>query len=230
MSEGVLTSWRDAILLGWNEVVSRIVKWAPNFLGALLIVVIGWLVAVGLELLVDRALRIVGLQALSEKAKIENALKKGGFEKDLSAIIAAFFKWIVMIAVFLAAAQVLQLTAIVEFFQNVLAYMPKAVAGAGILLAGVIGAHFLAQVVKGAVEAADWGYGSVISAVVYWSIVVFAFLTALSQLGVATVMIQTLFTGFVALIAIAGGLAFGLGGQRAAADFINKIRKEVFKK
>jgi hypothetical protein len=82
-------------------------------------------------------------------------------------------------------------------------------------------------VVVGAARAANIDKANLLGGVTRWSLWVFAIMAALSQLSILSVFVQTLFTGFVVAISLALGLAFGLGGQEAAARFIEKLRKEV---
>lgn len=223
----MLQDWGDALSVAWDSVWDRIVNFFPNVLGAFLILIIGWIVAVVLEKLVDQLLRVIGIQGLSEKAKIEDAIKKMNVKKDLSGICAALVKWIVLVVVFLAAADALSLPAVAAFFAKVLDYVPEVVSGAAILLIGVVLANFLANVVGGVARGADLGFAPLITTLTRYAVIIFAFLAALAQIGVATVLIQTLFTGFVAFAAIAGGLAFGLGGQESAKDLLDKLQKDI---
>jgi len=230
MQDGIIASWGDAISTAWSVIWQRIVNFVPNVLGAILILIIGWLAAFLLEKLVDQVVRVIGLQSLSEKIKLEDGIKKAGIKKDFAGLVAAFVKWVILIVAFLAAAEALKLSSIVDFLNNVLAYVPNVAAAAGILLIGVVLANFLASVVASVTKGIEVGYSELLSVLVRWAIIVFAFLAALVQLNVASYLIQTLFTGFVALLAIAGGLAFGLGGKDAAQEFVNKLKKDLEKK
>jgi len=230
MEGGIISSWGDALTIAWNTIWDRMVNFVPNVLGAILILLIGWLVAWLLEKLVDQVIRIVGLQSLSEKVKLEDGLKKIGIKKDFSGLVAAFVKWVIIIVAFLAAAEALKLNQVVDFLNNILGFVPNVVAAAAILLIGVVLAEFLANVIASVTKGIEVGYADLLGVLVRWSIIVFTFLAALVQLNVASYLIQTLFTGFVVLIAIAGGLAFGLGGKDSAAEFINKVKKDIQKK
>lgn len=230
MEGGAISSWGDAISLAWSTIVNRIIDFIPSFLGALIILIIGWLIAVLLEKLVDQVVRVIGLQSLSEKVRLEQGIKKAGIKKDFAGLVAAFVKWVVIIVSFLAAAEVLNLTQVAVFLNSVLAYVPNVAAAAAILLIGVVLANFLADVIASVTRSIETGYAELIAVLVRWSVIVFTFLAALVQLNVATYLIQTLFTGLVALLAIGGGLAFGLGGKDAAAEFIDKIKNDIQKK
>lgn len=226
----MLTQWKDALSNSSSNVLDRIVNFLPNLLGAVIVLVVGWLLAVLLEKLLNRVLKLIGLQKLFELVKIEAIVKKAKFKLDTSGIIAAFVKWVILVITFLAAADVLGLHQVADFFAVILGYVPNVIAAVAILLIGAVLAHFLSDVVRGATEAGGLIYSSFLSKLTSWAIWIFAVLAVLVQLGIAHDLIRTLFTGLVALIALAGGLAFGLGGQEAAKRLISKVEADLTKR
>lgn len=226
----MLSSWKDALSNSSSNVLDRLVNFLPNLLGAVIVLVVGWLLAVLLEKLLNRVLKLVGLQKLFELVKIEAIVKKAKSKLDTSEIISAFVKWVILVITFLAAADVLGLNQVADFFAVILGYVPNVIASVAILLIGAVLAHFLADVVRGATEAGGLAYSSFLSKLTSWAIWIFAVLAVLVQLGIAHDLIRTLFTGLVALIALAGGLAFGLGGQEAAKRLISKVEADLAKK
>lgn len=225
----VLNTWWDAVSLSWTSVWDRIVNFIPNIVGAALILVIGWIVAILLAKLVDQVLRWVQLPVLFKEAKIEDIVKKISRKYDTVGLIGALVKWVLMIVVFIAALEVLNLQVVSDFLTKVLDYTPNVIAAGAIFLIGGILANFLGTIVESSVEAMDLSHAGWISTIVRWSIYVFTFLAVLVQLGVAVALITTLFTGFVAALAIALGLAFGLGGQGVAREILDKIKKDIQK-
>ncbi|TSC91882.1 MAG: small-conductance mechanosensitive ion channel [Candidatus Berkelbacteria bacterium Licking1014_85] len=210
-----------------TNIVNRVITFIPSLVGAILILVVGWIVAALLEWAVENILKAIGIQTLFEKAKIEDIVKRTESKKNTSGLIGAVVKWVIILVSLIAAADVLGMTQVSQFLDSILGYVPSVVGAATILMIGAIFAHFMASVVRSSVEAAKLEFAETASALTKYAILVFSFLAALEQLGVASVMIQTLFTGLVALLAIAGGLAFGLGGQDAAKQFVEKIKKEA---
>lgn len=223
----VLQDWTTAVSESWTSIWDRFVNFLPNLIGAALIIVIGWLVGMVVAIIIDRLFRIIGLQTLFEKAKVEDILKKGSVGKDATALLAAVAKWIIYLVAFIAAANTLKLPDVANFLNAILAFMPQAVAAGLILLIGLVVAHFLSNVVKGSLMAAGLHMADAVALVVRYTIIIFAFMAALSQVGLAQNMINTLFLGVIAFLAIAGGLAFGLGGKDAAQDLIDRVRKEL---
>ncbi|MEI6040320.1 MAG: hypothetical protein WCP93_03145 [Candidatus Berkelbacteria bacterium] len=223
----IFKEWLTVTGDAWLSIWERFIAFLPNIIGAAIILVIGWLAGMFIETVVDRLFRLVGLQALFEKAKVEAVLKKASAEKDATALLASVAKWIIYLVAFIAASNTLQLTAVADFLNSILTYVPQVVVAVSIILIGLVLAHFLAAVVKGSIKSSGLGFADTASLIVRWSIIIFTVLAALAQLGIATYMINTLFVGLVAFLAIAGGLAFGLGGQKAASECIETIKKEL---
>jgi len=222
-----VSDWSLAVSNALSDIITRVINFIPALIGAAIIVIIGWIVAAFLEWVVDNVLRAVGLQTLFEKVRVEDVIKKADSRKDTTALVAAGIKWIIMLVSFVAAAQVLGLPQGSSFLDRLVSYSANVIGAALTLLVGAIFAHFLAKVVRGSAQAAKLSFADLAGSVTKYAILGFAIIAALSQLGIATIFLQTLFTGLVALLAIAGGLAFGLGGQSAAKEIVDKVRKEV---
>ena len=226
----MFTQWKDALANASSNVLDRIVNFLPELLGAVIILVVGWFLALFLEKILNQLFKIIGLGKLFRVVKIEEIVKKAKFKLDTCGIISALVKWVILVIAFLSAAEVLGLNQIADFFAVILGYVPSVIAAIAIILIGAVLAHFLSDVVRGSTEAGGLAYSSLLSKLTSWSIWIFAVLAALVQLGIAHELIRTLFTGFVALFALAGGLAFGLGGQDAARRLLAKIEADLKKK
>jgi small-conductance mechanosensitive channel len=210
-----------------NSVVGGITGFLPKFAGAVILIALGWLFgsAVG---------RVI--QQLVEISKLDDHLKKSGFDRVLARAgynlnSGAFLGWLgklFFIVVFLMAAmQLLGLSQINVFLETVLAYIPQVIVAALMLFIASIAADFFGNLIGGTTKAMGASVAHLLAAVVRWAIWIFAVIIALSQLGIAREFMLTLFTGIVAMLALAGGLAFGLGGKEAAAEFIKDLRHEV---
>ena len=137
-------------------------------------------------------------------------------------------KWFVIVAFLVAAFQVLGLTQVNDFLQNVvLSYLPEVIVAVLIILVAVVVADAMQKVVTGAARAAHIRGANFAGSLTKWAIWIVAFLSALYQLGIVGGLIQTLFTGFIVALSLAFGLSFGLGGQEAAAHWIAKFRSEI---
>ncbi len=188
-------------------------------------VVIGWLVAVGLEGLVVGVLRAMRVQNLLERAKLKNIIDRLGVPLDISVIVGWLIKWFFIIVFLITAADILQWTSVTLFLRTILFYIPNVIIAVFILFSGVVIAHAVSVVILHTITASGVAPAQPLATLAKWSIVVFSILAALTQLGIATELIQIVFTGFVFMVSLAGGLAFGLGGRDEAARIVERIRK-----
>lgn len=203
------------------------VSFLLSLLGALLVFIIGWFISVGIGRLVADVLKRLRFNQIFERGNWKQALEKADLKVDPAGFIGAVFKWVLVIVFLLAAVDILGLSEFALFLQNILAYLPNVLVASLIFVVAVIIADIVEKLIRTAVESTEVGYGHLVSVIVKWSIWVFAIIAILLQLQVAVFLLQTLFTGFVALVAIAGGIAFGLGGKEVAAEVLQAVKRRV---
>jgi hypothetical protein len=220
-------SYTDAISMSLRDLYLRFINFLPNFLVAVIILVVGWVVAVFVAKIIKQILHTIKLDEIGDKLGLDEVSARTGMKMTVSGTVAWLVKWFLLIAVFLAAAEILGLTQISAFLNQVLLYIPNVIAGAAILLVGTMMARFLANLVRHSVQAAGLASADLLAAVTQWAVMIFTVLATLSQLQVAKPFVDTLFTGIIAMLAIAGGLAFGLGGRDHATKVLNKIEKDI---
>lgn len=209
----------------------RFVGYLPTLLGAIIVFVVGWLIAIGIGQLVQRILDLVRLNEPFERITgLRSTVERAGLDLNVPKFLGALVKWFLFIVALLATADILGLQAVAEFLNQVIAYLPNIVVAAVILVVGVIFGNFVSRVTKASIEAAHLPHGAGIAGIAKWAVVVFAFLAAMAQLGIAEALIQTLFTAFVAMLALAGGLAFGLGGKDMATKVLRYLEADVTEK
>jgi hypothetical protein len=199
-----------------------------NIVGAIIIFIIGWFVSVGIGRLVAEILKRLQFNRLFEKEGWKKALEKAELKVDASGFIGAIFKWVLVIVFLLAAVEVSGLSQFADFLKSdVLPYLPNVIVAALIFVVAIIIADILEKIVRAAVEGIKAGYAKTAGIIVKWAIWIFAILAILVQLKVAPSLIQTLFTGVVGLLVIAGGLAFGLGGKDIAEEFLRQLKDKL---
>jgi len=227
MQDNLLNTWGQAILDPLQNIWYRFLIFLPNLVGALLILLIGWIIAAGLDRLVVQILKQIRLDAAVNKIGAKTMFKKAGVSFEFSDFIGGLVKWTILLISFLAAADVLGLSKITDFLNQILAYIPNVFVAIAILLLGMLAANFFAHVVRGGVGATRVKSANFLAALTKWIIWIFTILVALNQLGIAAVIIDRLITAIFFMIALAGGLAFGLGGQKTAADTLDEIQQEM---
>jgi len=155
-------------------------------------------------------------------------------ELDISgnfrAVLAGFSTIYILIGVFIAAAEILGLTQVSAFlYGSVFPYFGNVIVAIAILLIGIIAANFLSNLIHATLSAGEMHSAHALAAVARWSVIIMAVLTAMAQLRVATQFIENLFTAIVAMLAIAGGIAFGLGGKDHARKVLDAVERDLNK-
>jgi hypothetical protein len=205
-----------------------LISFVPNLLVAVIIFVLGWLVGSILGKWVAQVIQSLRIDQALQGIGAGQLMSRAGFRLNAGAFIGGLVKWFVIIAFLVASMEVLGLQQVNDFLQQiVLGYLPNVIVAALILVVAAVIAEALQRVVVGAALAANLPSAALFGGITRWAVWVFAFIAALLQLGVAVVFLQTLFTGIVAMLALAGGLAFGLGGRDAAARYLDKLRKDI---
>lgn len=224
----LLQTWGEILTQSFQELWLGIVGFVPNIIIAIIIFIVGWVVGVLLGHVVAQAVRSLKIDSALKSANVEEILSRAGFRLDSGKFLGELVKWFVIIVFLVATLDVLHLSQVNAFLQNVvLAYLPQVIAAALILLIAAVIAEALRKLVIGAAKAAEIEAAGLLGGFAKWAVWIFAILIALSQLGIADFFARTLFTGVVVALAIALGLAFGLGGQEAAGRFLEQMRKDM---
>lgn len=223
-----LTTWVNTLNASFQSLFFGIVDFVPNLIIALIIFVIGWLIGAGLGRVVAQVVSSLRVDQALRAAGLEKILERAGFKLNSGAFLGMLVKWFFVVVFLVASLEVLGLTQVTIFLRAVvLGYLPQVIVAVLILLVAAVVADAAQRVVAASAAAANLRSANLLGTIARWSIWIFAVLAALNQLQVATGFVQTLFTGVVVAFALALGLSFGLGGQAAAAKWIDKIREEV---
>lgn len=217
----------EILLDSLTQIWQSFIEFLPTLLAALIVFIVGWLIAIFLGKLVNRLIKAIKLNLLLERLGFQKALAKARLRLDSPQFFEEFVKWFFIIVFLMAAVEILGLVEITLFLKSILYYIPNVVIAAIVLLAAAVVAKFMQRLVKASADTAGLASANAISGVVKWAILIFGFVIALTQLGIAAALIQTIIIGIIAMITIAGGLAFGLGGKDLAANILDKIKQDL---
>jgi hypothetical protein len=208
---------------------TSIVDYAPTFLSAILVLILGVVISILLGKFAGRIINLIRVDKLTEKVGVQREVKKFGISLNFAVLTEWIVKWFFFIVTFVVVVDILNIEQLTSFLEKLVLYLPNVIVAIIILAVGLV----IGKVLKDAVEnslrafAFTQKVASFLGSLAKTSIFVFALMAAFVQLGVAADLIQILFTGFVAMLAIAGGLAFGLGGKDHASKVLNWVETEV---
>ncbi len=207
---------------------TRIGAYLPQFLGGLIVLLIGLAIATGLREVVVRFLRVVGVERWFESAGQMLRRVQGGGAEGASVwtnLLAELVRWTVVVLFLIPAVDAWGLPRVTEVLNQVLLYVPNVFVAVVVGFVGMAIANLVFDVVKNV--ARDLGSSSAVllANVARYALLFFTALVVLNQLGVAADLIRILFTGIVAMIALAGGIAFGVGGQDAAKVVVTDLQR-----
>lgn len=223
----VVQNWSDVIVSSLQNLWWGFASFVPNLLGAIIVFVVGLIVAAGLGALVEKMFAAIRLDAFLKKLALEPYFERAGLRLSGARFLGRIVYWFLVIAFLLAASDILGLFALSSFLRDVLFYIPNVAIAVLIMLTAVVVANFLKRAVRASVMSARLHAGHFLGSLTWWSVVVFGLLAAFTQLGIVPSILQAIVTGFIAMLALAGGLAFGLGGRDYAAHLISKLREST---
>jgi len=219
--------WSEVLIGSFQQLWQGFITFVPVLVGAIIVFLIGWILALALEQVIGRVLKLAKLNEGLDKTGLNEIFKRAEMSFDGSAFVAGLVRWFVVLVFLLAAADILQLTALTNFLNQVLNYVPNIIVAALIILVSGVAGDILEKVVMGGIKASGFGYSRLAGSIARWAVLVFGFIAALQQLGIATAILQTFVTGVIAMFALGGALAFGLGGKDFAQDMLNRMREKV---
>lgn len=208
----------------WDPVrsfVTQVGEIFPKVLLAIVILILGWLVAKLVRFVVVKALRAINFNVLTEKAGLDTFLKQGGGETDTTGILGLLVYWLIILTALLIASNSVGLAAVTDLIGRVVLFVPKVIVAVIILAFGAYFARFIGMTVTAYCKNLDMPDAALLGRLAMYAIVVFVAMVAIDHLGLGDIIRQTFLIILIG-IALALALAFGLGGQKRAAEFLDR--------
>ncbi len=224
----IISDWGVQLSSAFQGIGVQVLQFLPKLLLAIIIFIAGWVVGSVLAEVISKIVKAIKIDAVLESAGARGLLEKAGFNLNTGAFLGGLVKWFIIIVFLVTALDILNLQAVNSFLTNVvLGYIPQVIVATLILVVAAVLADLVQKIMTGGARALESKSAGMVGGIARWAIWIVAILAALNQLGIAGPMMQTLFMGLVAMLAIAGGLAFGLGGKEAASNYIEKLRGDI---
>jgi small-conductance mechanosensitive channel len=211
----------QAITQSLSDGLGAILGALPALIGALIILVIGFIIAKVLQGIVTRVLQSMGFQGWMERGGIKQFFDRSQTNQTPLSILGKLVFWLVFFIAITMAVDTLGISAISDVLAQFIAYIPQIIAAILILVLATLLANFVAGIVRGATGS------NVIGSVAQYGIIVFAAFAALTQLGIAKELIAPTFLILLGGLSLAAAIAFGLGGKASPSRWSSRATRRV---
>lgn len=207
----------------FGSTLSNIYAFIPRFISGLIVLLIGIIIATFLKQILLELFKFAKMNALLKKY----GLPHGREGVDWAHIISEMVRWFVIILFLIPTADVWGLGKFVEVLNNLILFLPNVFVSVLILMIGFVVSKLVYDVILASVHGLSKDSTKTVALMGRYAVIIFVFLVVLNQLGIASDLIRILFGGVVAMVALAGGLAFGLGGKKTAEEILEKLKKKI---
>ena len=218
--------WKNLIVEPVQEMLTKIMAYLPVLLGALLILIVGWIVAKIIRSIVNGVLKVVRFDVLADKAGISEVLRKGDLKITARQVVSSLVYWLVIIMVLVMAANALGLPKASDMLSSLFAYVPKIIAALLVLVVAMFLANFVSGIVQTVAGNSKLPKPQLLAGISRWAIIIFALTISMAQLGIAPLLVMATFNIILGGIVLALALAFGLGGKDAAARYLEELKQK----
>ena len=197
--------------------LAAFINFIPSLIGGLIVLVIGLVIAAIVHRIIVAAFRTAQIEKYLDKYGIT---KVDGRDVEWSQILAELARWSIIIIFLIPTLEAWRLGAVNNILNRVILYIPNVIVAVILALVGLVFAKLAHKVAFSASRSLGKDLANTVALVAQWSLTVFVAFLVLHQLGVAQELLRILFGGLVAMVAIAGGIAFGLGGKETAQKIL----------
>jgi hypothetical protein len=201
-----------------TQALAPILAAIPKLIAFILITIAGWIIASLVARAVEGLLRSVRFNDMAQRSGFGSFVANTGVTTDAAGFVALIAKWFIRLIALVVAFDALGLPAVSDVLRLLLLWLPNVVVAVAVLIIGGLAANALAGLVRGATAKADLGNPDLLANIARVAVWAFAIVVAVNQIGIARELVNTLFAATVGAVALAAGLAFGLGGRETAAE------------
>ena len=206
----------QAITQSLSDGLGAILGALPALIGAILILIIGYIIAKVLQGITTRVLQSMGFEGWMEQGGIKQFFERSQTRQTPLSILGKLVFWLVFFIAITMAVDTLGISAISDVLAQFIAYIPQIIAAILILVLATLLANFVAGIVRGATGS------NVVGSIAQYGIIVFAVFAALTQLGIAEELIAPTFLILLGGVSLAAAIAFGLGGREVAQRLVEQ--------
>ena len=194
---------------------------------AMIILVVGSIFAIELSRAAKKVVQKLRVDKTFDALGVKSFFKKGGVKLSVADLMEWIVKWFIILFALMMAVDSLGLPRVSSFLTKILDYIPNLVGALAILTIGLVVAQLVYEAINGAAKASGIRIYSIAAVLAKWMLIIITFLVILEQIGIQTTILQVFAGSLGLMFALAGGLAFGLGGQYHAKELLDEIKGKV---
>lgn len=218
--QDTISGWGDALWLSIGGALAGLFAALPRILGFVIILIVGWFIAGLIAGALAGVLRAMRFNDLADRAGINSFVRNMGLRTDAAGFLGDLARWFMRLLTLVVAFDALGLPAVSEVLRQFLLWLPNLIVALVILVIAGLAANALANLVRGATAQGGFGNPDLLATIARVAVWSFGVIVAVNQIGVAETLVNTLFMGLIGALALALGLAFGIGGRDTAAEIV----------
>lgn len=216
----ILEQIKNSILTALNQLGENLVDVGQKVIGAIFVLLVGWIITKILVFILKRVLKLAKVDRLTDMINEKDFFGKTDLKFNVTSVIVGFVKWIMFLVFLIVAADIMQWNIVSIEIGNLLRYLPKLFSALALFMIGLYIANFIKKAIKGVFDSFDLSGAKIISALVFYGIVVIVTITSLNQAGINTDIITNNLTLILGAFLAAITIAFGLGSKEVIGDLL----------
>ena len=218
-----INQMKDSTISALNEMGVNLVNVGQKVLGAILILIIGWIITKIVVFILKRALKFAKADKLTDIINEKDLFGKTDLKFNVTSVVVSFVKWILFLVFLIVAADIMQWEIVSVEIGNLLRYLPRLFSAIALFMVGLYIANFIKKAIKGLFESFDLNGAKVISGLVFYVIVITITITALNQAGIDTQIITNNLTIILGAFLAAIAIGFGFGSKEVIGDLLRSF-------
>lgn len=218
-----LDPWTQTLVAAMTALWTKVASFIPNLFVALVLVLLGFIVAKLLDTVLSKLLGKLGLDRLMNGTGLTKLLNRAGIHASVSTLIGKIVYWFILLIFLVSAAESLGLQRISATLDVLALYLPKVFGAALILLVGVLLAQLVSKLVRGAAEGVGLDYAHGLGRIAQGLVIIISISVAIGQLEIKTDLLNTVIAIVLISVGLAVALALGLGSRNVASQILAGI-------
>lgn len=210
--------WKESLTSTYHEIIEQIVQFAPQIIGAIALLIIGWIVAHIVRVITKKLVN--GFDSIFKRSANADSAKQKKMKRSYAKIISKIMFWTVMMFFIAATANLLGWKMFSNWMTTVIEYLPNLISGLLIILAGFLLGNGARSFTVGAAHSAGMEQGELLARVVQMVIFFTTLIIGVEQIGINVDFLTHVLVVIIGVLLAGGALAFGLGGRTLVANII----------